>query len=55
MKNETVISPELSDFMVLHNIPTIHLLFQIEEEQLLRMAGFGWRLMREVLELRECN
>ncbi len=53
MKNETVISPELQRFMELHKIPNLTSLLQIEDEILLEMAGFGWRMMREVLELRE--
>lgn len=53
MKNEIVISPELQRFMELHTIPNLISLLQIEDETLLKMAGFGWRMMREVLELRE--
>ena len=53
MKNETVISPELQRFMELHKIPNLTSLLQIEDEVLLGMVGFGWRMMREVLELRE--
>ena len=53
MKNETVISPELQRFMELHKIINLILLLQIEDEILLAMDGFGWRMMREVLELRE--
>ena len=55
MKNETVISPELQRFMELHKIPHLTSLLQIEDEELLGMVGFGWRMMREVLELREPN
>lgn len=55
MKNETVISPELQRFMELHKIPNPILLLQIDDEILLGMDGFGWRMMREVLELRERN
>ena len=54
MENETVISPELHRFMDLHKIANLFSLLQIEDEILLKMAGFGWRMMREVLELREC-
>lgn len=53
MKNDSVISPELQQFMILHKIASIELLLQIEDEVLLKMDGFGWRMMREVLELRE--
>lgn len=55
MKNETIISPELQRFMELHKIPNLISLLQIEDEILLGMAGFGWRMMREVLEFRDCN
>jgi hypothetical protein len=55
MENETIISPELQRFMELHKIPNITSLLQIEDEILLVMDGFGWRMMREVLELREPN
>ena len=53
MKNETVISPELQRFMDFHKILNIISLLQIEDEILLKMDGFGWRMMREVLEFRE--
>ena len=53
MKNEIVISPELQQFMELHKIPNVVSLLQIEDEILLGMTGFGWRMMREVLNLRE--
>ena len=46
-----VISPELQEFMDIHQIPSVAALFQIEAEQLLKMEGFGWRLMKEVLKL----
>lgn len=53
MENETVISPELQQFMELHKIPNLASLLHIEDEILLGMEGFGWRMMREVLNLRE--
>jgi hypothetical protein len=53
MEKATTISPELERFMELHKIPNLISLLQIEDEILLGMAGFGWRMMREVLELRE--
>ena len=53
MKNETEISPELIRFMEMHKIPNLISLLLIEDEVLLSMVGFGWRMMREVLELRE--
>lgn len=46
-----VISPELQEFMDIHQIPSVAALLQIEAEQLLKMEGFGWRLMKEVLKL----
>ena len=53
MEKATTISPELKRFMELHKIQNLISLLQIEDEILLGMAGFGWRMMREVLELRE--
>lgn len=53
MKNEYTISPELLEFMQQHKIQTSVDLLAIENETLLSMKGFGWRLMREVLILRE--
>lgn len=53
MKKEPQISPELLEFMKLHRIPFIMTLLAIDDEKLLKMVGFGWRLMREVLALRE--
>lgn len=53
MKETTTISPELQRFIELHKIPNLISLLQIEDEILLGMDGFGWRMMREVLELRE--
>jgi hypothetical protein len=53
MKNETVISPELKRFMEMNKIPNLVLLLQIEDEILLGMDGFGWRMMAEVLTLRK--
>ena len=53
MKNDTVISPELQRFMEMHKIPNLISLLQIEDEILLGMDGFGWRMMAEVLTLRK--
>ena len=55
MKDAIKLSPELQRFMELHKIPNLTSLLQIEDEVLLGMVGFGWRMMREVLELRETN
>ena len=46
------ISPELEKFMNLHQL-TLTALLSHEDAALLAMDGFGWRLMKEVLELRE--
>lgn len=53
MKEETTISPELQRFMDLHKIPTISELLLINDETLLGMDGFGWRMLKEVLRLRQ--
>lgn len=53
MKEEFTISAELNDFMQHHGIKTLGDLLSIADEKLLSMDGFGWRLMREVLILRE--
>ena len=46
-------SPELVQFMDHHEIPTLGQLLEIDDEVLLKMLGFGWRLMKEVLQLRK--
>jgi hypothetical protein len=53
MKEEFTISDELNDFMQHHGIKTLVDLLSIADENLLSMDGFGWRMMREVLILRE--
>ncbi|WP_185963862.1 hypothetical protein [Flavobacterium restrictum] len=53
MKNLITISLELQRFMELHKIPNLISLLQIEDEILLGMTGFGWRMMAEVLTLRK--
>ena len=53
MKNESVISPELQRFMGMHKILNLISLLQIEDEILLGMDGFGWRMMVQVLTLRK--
>ncbi len=53
MKDDIKISPELQEFMEWHAIPNLSKLLEIEDEKLLGMKLFGWRLMREVLVLRE--
>ena len=51
--NFTPISPELEDFMKLQKFSSLEELLAIENEDLLAIEGFGWRLMKEVLKLRE--
>lgn len=52
-KNTTHVSPELVQFMSHHYISTISLLLKVDNENLLQMDGFGWRLMKEILLLRK--
>ena len=47
------ISPELNYFMELHKIVSVDELLSIKNENLLKMEGFGWRLMKQVLSLRK--
>ncbi len=47
------ISPELNYFMQLHKIVSLDELLSIKNENLLKMEGFGWRLMKQVLSLRK--
>ena len=53
MKEDINLSPELQRFMELHSIPNLAALLKIDDEKLLEMDLCGWRLMREVLVLRE--
>lgn len=53
MKESTTISPELQRFMGLHKIPSISELLLINDETLLTMDSFGWRMLKEVLKLRQ--
>lgn len=50
---QEVISPELQEFMNTQKIPSVAALLVIEDEHLLGMEGFGWRLLKEVLQLRK--
>ncbi len=50
---ETTVSPELQEFMNLHKIETLSQLLRYENGELLKMEGFGWRLMKQVLKIRE--
>ncbi|WP_395051796.1 hypothetical protein [Flavobacterium sp.] len=53
MKDDIKLSLELQRFMDYHSIPNLSELLKIDDEKLLEMDLFGWRLMREVLVLRE--
>ena len=53
MKDENKISPELQRFMDAQKIPSVSALLLIDNETLLGMDGFGWRMMKEVLKLRQ--
>lgn len=53
MKDENKISPELQRFMDVQKIPSVSVLLLIDNETLLGMDGFGWRMMKEVLKLRK--
>lgn len=50
---ENNVSPELVRFMEENEITSIDALLTIENEDLLQMEGFGWRMMKEVLLLRK--
>jgi hypothetical protein len=52
-KIEKSISPELERFMEENELSSIDVLLAIENEDLLQMEGFGWRMMKEVLSLRK--
>jgi hypothetical protein len=52
-KIEKSISPELERFMEENELSSIDALLAIENEDLLQMEGFGWRMMKEVLSLRK--
>ena len=52
-KIEKSISPELARFMKQNGFSNLDDLFAIEDEDLLQIPGFGWRMMKEVLLLRE--
>lgn len=47
------ISQELKEFMKLNDINNLDDLFVISPENLLKMNGFGYRLLREVLSLKK--
>lgn len=51
METEKNISPELQNFIALHDLNIVQLL-AIEDHILLKMDGFGYRMLLEVLDLR---
>lgn len=51
--HDTSTSPELQLFMALHRMPDLQALLKHDDAALLKMEGFGWRLMKEVLGLRQ--
>lgn len=53
MEDENIISPELSQFLVIQQL-TVDELFLLEDHILLEMDGFGYRMLLEVLKLRDC-
>ncbi len=52
MKDEKKISPELLQFIEIHTL-TLAQLIKIEDHILLKMDGFGYRMLLEVLQLRD--
>lgn len=52
-KQEEIVSPELEEFMCTQKIPSVAALLVFDNERLLGMEGFGWRLLKEVLQLRK--
>jgi predicted DNA-binding helix-hairpin-helix protein len=50
---EKSVSPELERFMKQNGFSNLDDLLAIEDENLLQIPGFGWRMMKEVLLLRE--
>ena len=53
MKETATISPELQQFIVAQKITSLNDLLLIDDETLLGMDGFGWRMLKEVLRLRQ--
>ena len=53
MEAQYPLSQELERFMQLHSILSLDDLLAISNEDLLEMDGFGWKLMKEVLILRD--
>ena len=51
--NNSITRQELQVFMDLHEIKSLGALLEYDNVTLLEMQGFGWRLMKEVLDLRE--
>jgi len=46
-------STELLTFLKLNNLQTLAELLSLSDEDLLRMRGFGFRILKEILALRK--
>ncbi|GGA87291.1 hypothetical protein GCM10008015_29930 [Flavobacterium palustre] len=46
-------SAELLSFMKFNNLQTLAELLSISDEDLVKMRGFGYRILKEILELRK--
>lgn len=46
-------SKELLNFMKLNNLQTLAELLSISDEDLIKMRGFGYRILKEILQLRK--
>lgn len=46
-------SAELLTFLKFNNLHTLAELLSISDEDLLKMRGFGYRLLKEILQLRK--
>jgi DNA-directed RNA polymerase alpha subunit len=55
MKINTEFAPsaELITFLKLNNLQTLAELLFISDEDLLKMRGFGYRILKEILQLRK--
>ena len=51
-QNHTQPSKDVQKFMVINSIETVEELIAIPDEVLIEMPGFGWRLLKEILLLR---
>lgn len=55
MKTEMDFTPstELLTFMKLNKLQTLAELLSISDEDLIKMRGFGYRILKEILQLRK--